>query len=123
MDYAHHPTEIKNTLQTAKKIYRKVVFIFQPHTYSRTKELLKDFIEIFKDEENLIFYKTFPAREKKEAGLSSKELASILERKYFDDVDELVEFIKAEHSNFTPVFIGAGDLPKLLEDKKYIEKL
>ena len=123
VDYAHHPTEIKNTLQTAKKIYKNVVFIFQPHTYSRTKELLKEFVEVFKDEENLIFYKSFPAREKKEAGLSSKELAKILGRKYFDDADELVSYLQTEYPINTPIFIGAGDLPKLLEDKKYIEKL
>ena len=60
LDYAHHPTEIKNSIDSAKKIYkdRKLVVIFQPHTFSRTKTLFADFVRVFRKQENLILFKT-----------------------------------------------------------------
>ena len=121
VDYAHHPTEIKNTIETSKAMFKKVVFIFQPHTFSRTKELLKEFVDVFKDEENLVIFKTFPAREKENDGVSGRELANLLHRRYFEDVELLMTYLKLNYSSFTPIFIGAGDLPRLLEEKKYIE--
>ncbi len=121
VDYAHHPTEIKGAIETAKKIFKKMVFIFQPHTYSRTKELLTDFVEAFKDEKNLIIYKTFPAREKEEDGMTGEELAGVLGCKYFDDAKNLVECLKEKYVNFVPIFIGAGDLPKILEEIKFLK--
>lgn len=121
VDYAHHPTEIKNTIKTSKAMFKKVVFIFQPHTFSRTKELLKEFVDVFKDEENLVIFKTFPAREKENDGVSGRELANLLHRRYFEDVELLMTYLKLNYSSFTPIFIGAGDLPRLLEERKYIE--
>lgn len=57
-DYAHHPTEIAKTINSAKKIYKgkRLVVIFQPHTYSRTKALLPEFLKVFEKEECPIFF-------------------------------------------------------------------
>ena len=64
-DYAHHPTEISNIISAYKSHYKKVMCIFQPHTYSRTKLLMNKFITSFKGVKTLIIYKTYPAREQK----------------------------------------------------------
>ncbi|MEG1500056.1 MAG: UDP-N-acetylmuramate--L-alanine ligase, partial [Clostridia bacterium] len=65
IDYAHHPSEIANTLKGLKEMYAgKVLCIFQPHTYSRTKLLLEEFMQCFKCSDMLVVFKTFSAREK-----------------------------------------------------------
>ena len=73
-DYAHHPNEITATL-TALKAYKKdTLVVFQPHTYSRTKNLMQEFVDCFSNVENLIIYKTYPAREKFDSNGSAKTL-------------------------------------------------
>ena len=98
-DYAHHPTEIKNTIKTALKVFKdkKVIFIFQPHTYSRTKNLLNEFIYVFENLDNLILYKTYEAREKESDGISAKRLKDFLVNKdvrYCDDLDSLFKILE-----------------------------
>ena len=121
VDYAHHPTEIRNTIMTAKKLYEKVFFIFQPHTFSRTKALFCEFVEVFKEEKNLAIFKTFPAREKRKAGVSGKSLAKILGCNYFNNVNKLVKFLIENFKGYALVFMGAGDLPKILESKNIVK--
>lgn len=120
VDYAHHPTEIRNTITTAKKLYENVFFIFQPHTFSRTKALFCEFVEVFKEEKNLAIFKTFPARENRKAGASGKSLAKILGCNYFNNVNKLVKFLIENLKGYALVFMGAGDLPKILESKNII---
>ncbi len=121
VDYAHHPTEIKGTITTAKKLFEKVVFVFQPHTYSRTKELLDDFINVFSREKDVVIFKTFPARETEKDGVSGETLAKKIGCLYFEDVKNLVNYLKEKYSSCAVVFVGAGDLPKLLEEEKFIK--
>ena len=65
-DYAHHPTEIKATLNTAKKIkHNKIYCVFQPHTYTRTKSLFNDFVTAFGDTDELILMDIYAARDRK----------------------------------------------------------
>lgn len=75
-DYAHHPTEIKTTLQTAKKAAgsHKVWCVFQPHTYTRAFKLRSEFAESFKDCDGVIVVDIYAAREKDTGLISSKEL-------------------------------------------------
>jgi UDP-N-acetylmuramate--alanine ligase len=61
-DYAHHPSEIASFINCIKD-KDKTLFVFQPHTYSRTKFLMDDFVNALSKTENLIIYKTYPARE------------------------------------------------------------
>lgn len=63
-DYAHHPTEIKKVVTTVRNICKgKLVVVFQPHTYSRTKAFFSDFVECLKFADKAIIFKTYSARE------------------------------------------------------------
>ena len=63
-DYAHHPNEIAAAVRTAEEICKgKLFVVFQPHTYSRTRLLFGEFLRVLLPLENLVIYKTFPARE------------------------------------------------------------
>lgn len=129
LDYAHHPTEIKKAIYSAKKIFRnkRIVTIFQPHTYSRTKSLLKDFVDVFKYLDNPIFFKTYSARERPEDGVSAEELTQIIKKInknaiFFKNFDDLMCFFeKLDKKETVLLFIGAGDLPSILHKNKFIE--
>lgn len=72
-DYAHHPTEIEKVICQAKR-YGKVLTVFQPHTYSRTKKLFKDFLSCFNLTDGLVLIKTYPAREEEVKGATAKDI-------------------------------------------------
>lgn len=72
-DYAHHPTEVIATLEAAKKSWKKrIIGIFQPHLFSRTKEFYKEFAEAMMLSDVAIITDIYPAREKPIAGISGK---------------------------------------------------
>ena len=111
-DYAHHPTEIEYSIATAKSIYGKLKVIFQPHTYSRTIGLKKEFLKCFKDTNSLVIFKTYPAREKYIAGGSAKELYNCIKHKnkyYCDTQKELKTNLYNAHEKCILV-LGAGDI-------------
>ncbi|SFE53617.1 UDP-N-acetylmuramate--L-alanine ligase [Peptostreptococcus sp. D1] len=84
-DYAHHPTEVKATLSAAKTLKKnKLWVVFQPHTYSRTKALLKEFAEAFYSADKVIITDIYAAREKNPGDISSKDL---VEKLYHNNVD------------------------------------
>src|SRR5439155_19653458 len=75
-DYAHHPTEIRATLKTARSISRKrVLTMFQPHRYSRTKALRKEFGRAFDDAHRVVVTDVYPANETPIPGISGKTIA------------------------------------------------
>jgi UDP-N-acetylmuramate--L-alanine ligase/UDP-N-acetylenolpyruvoylglucosamine reductase len=75
-DYAHHPTEIRATLKTAKSTGRKrVLTMFQPHRYSRTKALCKEFGRAFDDADRVVVTDVYPASEAPIPGISGKSIA------------------------------------------------
>lgn len=127
-DYAHHPTEIEKAIISAQKIYpnRMIITIFQPHTYSRTKTLLDDFVKVFQKVSMPIFFKTYSAREKESDGISASKLTEILQKnnknaRYFDDFSSLFDFlIKFKDKNPVLLFLGAGDLPNVLHKNKFV---
>ncbi len=116
-DYCHHPTEIKATIIAMRQAFLgNVLYVFEPHTYSRTALLINDFISVFKGE-NVVFYKTFPARENYLKRGSAKTLAGLLNAPYFKSIGELKKHIK--NSSFENVVImGAGELYDKLAIKK-----
>ena len=64
LDYAHHPAELAATLSAAQKICRGTVrVVFQPHTYTRTRDLMEDFVRVLKRAEDPVIYRTYAARE------------------------------------------------------------
>ncbi|MCU0331732.1 MAG: UDP-N-acetylmuramate--L-alanine ligase [Candidatus Kapabacteria bacterium] len=75
-DYAHHPTEIRTTLAAARRGWqRRIVAVFQPHTYSRTRDFADDFALSFDDADVLVLTDVYPAREEPIAGVDGAMLA------------------------------------------------
>ena len=76
-DYAHHPTEIKATLRGAREMFpeKKIVVVFQPHLYSRTKLLFWEFAKSFTDADEVFLAPVYAAREPHDTGVSMKTLA------------------------------------------------
>ncbi|HEU4685434.1 MAG TPA: UDP-N-acetylmuramate--L-alanine ligase [Nitrospira sp.] len=81
-DYGHHPTEIKATLAAAKQGWRdrRIVVLFQPHRYTRTRDLLDDFAQAFKDADELILTEIYAASESPIPGVSGAKLAEAIRR-------------------------------------------
>ncbi len=77
-DYAHHPTEIKVTLAAAQSFNRRIVAIFQPHTYTRTKAMWEDFANSFEGADIVIITGIYPARENPIEGITGNLIAEKL---------------------------------------------
>ena len=116
VDYAHHPKEIQETFNYFKELDKKKIVIFQPHTYSRTKQFLKAFVKSLSNFDEVVCYKTYPAREKPKDGLSAKDLYEKLLEKgrsacYIESLSGVKKFLKKVDKNSVVIFMGAGDLP------------
>jgi UDP-N-acetylmuramate--alanine ligase len=75
-DYAHHPTEIRATLNAARALgFSRIICAFQPHTYARTAALFDDFVQVLSGADVLILADIYEARERNSFGVSSKDLA------------------------------------------------
>ena len=76
-DYGHHPAEIQATLSTAKEVWpdRRLVIVFQPHRYSRTKYLMESFFSSFNDADQLLLLDIYSAGEEAEEGIQSQRIA------------------------------------------------
>lgn len=112
-DYAHHPREIAAAVQTAKEFCRGRLFVvFQPHTYSRTRLLFDDFVSVLSQVENLVLYKTYPAREYFDAAGSALTLSEHLpDSLYIESVRELEIYLRCSLSaGDVALFLGAGDI-------------
>ena len=128
-DYAHHPTEIRKTLQAFRQAYKKskIICFFQPHTYSRTKKLFDQFINSFDDADEVIISDIYPSmREKEDITVSSKLLVSEISRHksdvfYLPSLKDVVEYIdrKSYDENTVIVSMGAGDIYKIRENLTY----
>jgi UDP-N-acetylmuramate--alanine ligase len=121
-DYAHHPTEIKATLAAAKqKEHNRIIAVFQPHTYSRTKELFDDFANSFSNADIVIFSDIYAAREVDDGTINSKMLAEKVNENgttalYFPTFDEIAKYLKQTiEPNDLVLTIGAGDITHLSE--------
>lgn len=117
-DYAHHPTEIRATLSGISKLgYRRVICVFQPHTYSRTAELFDEFVSSFGAVDEVVFVDIFSARETDTLGVSSRMLADEVEgARYFPSFDETIEYLRtAAHAGDLILTMGAGDVYRVGE--------
>ena len=124
-DYGHHPTEITATLNSIKdKDFHESWVIFQPHTYSRTKNLLDDFARSLIGFDHIIVTDIYAAREQNTFNISSYDLVQKIKSYgknalYIKDFDEIASFIKANvKSNDIVLTLGAGTVteigPKIL---------
>ena len=112
-DYAHHPTEIAKTVAAAQKAARgRVTVVFQPHTYSRTKLLMEEFVSVFSRIDAPIFYPTFAAREAYDEAGSAEELHKRVKKSlYAGSKEELKQLLCVPHEKGEIIlFLGAGDI-------------
>lgn len=122
IDYAHHPTEIKKSYNGIKEVYKNILVVFQPHTYSRTIKLFDEFISILSDIDNLILFKTYPAREEEVVGGRAIDLYVALDNKkvsYSDNQIDVINAIKnkVKTKKYDAVLVlGAGDLAENLRN-------
>ncbi|MBD5544725.1 MAG: UDP-N-acetylmuramate--L-alanine ligase [Lachnospiraceae bacterium] len=121
-DYAHHPTEIKATLQAAEKYPHKEIWcVFQPHTYTRTKAFLSDFATALSLADHVVLTDIYAAREKNTIGISSMDLLKELEKlgadcHYFPSFDEIENFLLENCSQGDLLItMGAGDVVNIGE--------
>lgn len=121
-DYAHHPTEVAATLSAAKMIKHHVLYtVFQPHTYTRTKELLDRFAVSFNDSDVVIISDIYASREKDPGNIHSKDLVEAIKKSgkdalYIGSLDEVQNYLGSVLEPEDIVFtIGAGDVYTLGE--------
>ncbi len=125
-DYAHHPSEIKTTLESVKSVrHNESWAVFQSHTFSRTKEHLDDFADVLSYFDHIVIAKIYPAREVNTFGVSEEMLVEKIKEEnknvvYIDDFNKIVDYLK---ENVKPedlvITIGAGpinDVAKKLVD-------
>lgn len=119
-DYAHHPTEIKVTIEAARQKYpdKKVISVFQPHTFSRTKELAEDIVKFLDKSDVSYVLKIHPSREKQEdyPEVTSDIIISKLKNGYKLDEYNADELLKYE--NAAILFMSPNDLSILENDYK-----
>lgn len=123
-DYGHHPTEIKATLNTLELLKRRRAFVvFQPHRYTRTRDLLYEFAEVFKDTKDLILMEIYSAQEKPIEGINSNRLLEVIREsgnktaRLFTDNTEILKYLRENTSEGDVIItIGAGSVYKIGEE-------
>lgn len=117
-DYAHHPEEIKAVLKTVKSIADGEIYvIFQPHTYSRTKNFFAQFVSVLSAVRNLLIYRTFAAREYyDDAGSALTLAAAIKKARYGESGQDIEKFLKHVKEQDIILFLGAGDIYYIAKD-------
>ena len=122
-DYAHHPTEIKATLDAARKVDHNTIWcVFQPHTYSRTKALMDEFAEALKGADRVVLPDIYPARETDTLGVSSEMLAKEINKRggrayYIPTFGDIKKFLMQNCINGDLLItMGAGDVYKIGDD-------
>ncbi|MCJ7700574.1 MAG: UDP-N-acetylmuramate--L-alanine ligase [Anaerolineales bacterium] len=114
-DYAHHPTEIQATLSAARSRYpaREIWAVWQPHTYLRTKLMMKSFADSFQDADHLLVTEVYPARESIDPDFSSKQSVDAIHdprASYVTSLGEAVDYLSAHlRSGDVLIVMSAGD--------------
>ena len=122
-DYAHHPEQIEKMIQVGRELVLKnqgrVIVVFEPHTYSRTKFLIEEFVQSFKGADVVIFAPVYSARENQKEGFDSLKLLNEVKEFginafYFESFDEIKnEVLKFSKQNDVVLLLGAGTIEKL----------
>ena len=121
-DYAHHPSEISATLNIAKRYpHDRLVVVFQPHTYTRTKAFFDDFANVLKNVDEVIIAKIYPARETDNLGMSSNLLSKRINElggnsTSFETFDEIENYLLEDlRKGDLLITMGAGDILRVGE--------
>ncbi|MGH2664930.1 UDP-N-acetylmuramate--L-alanine ligase [Flavobacterium sp.] len=120
-DYAHHPTEINAVHQAVSELYpgQKVLAVFQPHLFSRTKDFADDFAKSLSQFDEVLLLDIYPARELPMEGVTSQWLLNKIENpnKKLVQKNELISLLKASDAPVI-VTIGAGDIGEMVSEIK-----
>ena len=112
-DYAHHPGELAATIDAVRTMgYKRILFAFQPHTYTRTHALFDDFVEQLRKPDQVILAEIYAARERNTVGISSRDLAAQVPGSvYCETLPEVTAWLR---ENVQPgdvvLTVGAGDI-------------
>ena len=126
-DYAHHPSEISALLNAVKEFYpnKKLIGVFQPHLYSRTRDFLKDFSLSLSSLDELFLLPIYPAREKPIDGINSSLLLSevcLYKKQIITSEHDLFSQLDSKKS-YVLLTIGAGDIDEWVPSiKNYLIK-
>jgi UDP-N-acetylmuramate--alanine ligase len=117
-DYGHHPTEIRATLAAARECgYGSIHVLFQPHRYSRTKDLLDEFSGAFTDADSVLVLPIYAASEEPIPGVTAERLAAKIQGpivRYVPDFGTAVELVAAEAREGDLILtLGAGSVSQL----------
>ncbi|MCA9359300.1 UDP-N-acetylmuramate--L-alanine ligase [Candidatus Kaiserbacteria bacterium] len=120
-DYAHHPTEIRASIDAARELYpeRRLVIAFQPHTFSRTKALFDEFAKALGLADKIIILPIYSAREDNASGVTSRELAVkslefISDSVYSNSIEDAAKLLNKELTdNDVLMVMGAGNVTEL----------
>lgn len=122
-DYGHHPTEIIETLAAARQVWKgRIIVVFQPHRFTRTKALFDEFTKAFTNADILILNDIYPASEEPIAGINSAALWAAIKQtghprvEYIANQKETIEFLlSAVKPKDTVITLGAGSIYKIGE--------
>jgi UDP-N-acetylmuramate--alanine ligase len=121
-DYGHHPTEIENVIKTARIYFnKKLIVVFQPHRYTRTKFLYNEFASVLSKADEVILLPIYSAGEKPILGISSELIYNKLlnyntNAKLLSSKEEAFEYLKNyKNSDVVIITLGAGDVYKIGE--------
>ena len=127
-DYAHHPMELKATIESVRRLYpeRHVIGVFQPHLYSRTRDFAEGFAEVLSELDEVALLPIYPAREEPIAGVTSEWLlekisikrALVLPTVLAKYLRERVKGCIAQGKDCVVITMGAGDIDRQVEDIK-----
>ena len=127
-DYAHHPEELRSLIKSVKMMYpdKQCIVIFQPHLFSRTKDLANEFAEVLDLADEVLLLPIYPARELPVPGVTSQLISELMENRKVAllEKDEVMEWVKSEAGKMRGekvlVTAGAGDIDRLVEPIKKI---
>lgn len=112
-DYAHHPDELAATIDAVRTMdYRRMVLVFQPHTYTRTKALFEEFVRELRKPDLVVLAEIYAARERNTVGISSKDIqARIPGSVYCQTLQDVTAYLKDQIRDGDIVLtVGAGDI-------------
>lgn len=124
-DYAHHPTEIKTTLEAVKNNYKNknIITVFHPHTFTRTKGFFKEFAQSFSDTDELLILDIYGSAREEKGGVHSRDLVKAIKElapnknvEYISSMEKCVDYLKDKIGTKDLVLLmGAGDVFRIGE--------
>ncbi len=114
LDYAHHPTELISVISSAKRVGKRILAVFQPHTFTRTQALWGDFAAALRLPDYTVLVDIYAARENAIDGITSSCLAAAAGVDYAQDLTTAARCLSFHaHPNDTILILGAGDIDRI----------